>query len=146
MEQGLRQGCVLVPLLSTIVFVMVMNVASTRFKAGKGIIDDLVRLRKKMGRGGRGEAAAGGSVLATPLWGMLYADDAGVVSQLPGKLRKMTGLILVVCAAGLAVSEAKAEIMSLRAKGMMDSTAIFSVARRPSGLVGNLHTCYPSRT
>ena len=93
------------------------------------------------GVGGRGEAAAGESVLATPLWGMLYADDAGVVSQSPGKLRKMTGVIVVVCATGLTVSEAKAEIMSLRAKGMLESTAIFSVARRPSGLVGNLHTC-----
>ena len=29
------------------------------------------------------------SVLATPLWGMLYADDAGVVSQSPGQLRKI---------------------------------------------------------
>ena len=31
-------------------------------------------------KGGRGEATAGESVIATPLWGMLYADDAGVVS------------------------------------------------------------------
>ena len=46
----------------------------------------LVHLRNKRGaggRGGRGEATVGGSVLATPLWGMLYADDAGVVSRPP---------------------------------------------------------------
>ena len=37
-------------------------------------------------------------------------------------------MIVVVCAAfGLTVSEAKTEIMCLRAKGMRESTAIFSV-------------------
>ena len=40
----------------------------------------------------------------------------------------MIGVIVVVCAAfGLIVSEAKTEIMRLRAKGMPESTAIFSV-------------------
>ena len=59
---------------------------------------------------------------------MLYADDAEVVSQSPEQLRKMMGLIVVVCAAfGLIVSEAKTEIMCLRAKGMPESTATFSV-------------------
>ena len=38
------------------------------------------------------------------------------------------GVILVVCAAfGLTVSEAKTEIMCLRAKGMPGSTVIFSI-------------------
>ena len=59
---------------------------------------------------------------------MLYADDAGVASQSPEQLRKIMGVIVVVCAAfGLTVSEAKTEIMSLRAKGMPESTATFSV-------------------
>ena len=39
----------------------------------------LVHLRKKRGAGGRGEATAGESVLATPLWGMLYADDTAIL-------------------------------------------------------------------
>ena len=78
--------------------------------------------------GGRGEATAGEPVLATPLWGVLYADDAGVVSQSPKQLGKMMRMIVVVCAAfGLAVSEVKTEIMCLRAKGMPESTATFSV-------------------
>ena len=114
-EQGLRQGCLLAPLLFNIFFAAVINVASTRFKADKGIMDALVHLRKKRGAGGRGEAAAGETVLATPLWGMLYADDAGVVSQSPEQVRKMMGVIVVVCAAfGLVVSEPKTEIMCLR--------------------------------
>ena len=126
-EQGLRQGCVLAPLLFNI-FAAVINLASTRFKADKGIMDVLVHLRNKRGAGGQGEATVGESVLATPLWGMLYADDAGVVSQSPEQLRKMMGVIEVVCAAfGLIVSEAKTKIMCLRAKGMPESTATFSV-------------------
>ena len=91
-------------------------------------MDALVHLRKKRGAGGRGEASVGESVLATPLWGMLHADDAGVVSQSPEQVRKMMGVIVIVCAAfGLTVSEAKTETMCLRAKGMPESTATFSV-------------------
>ena len=125
---GLRQGCVLAPLLFNIFFAAVIHVACTRLKADKDIMDALVHLGKKRGVGGRGEATAGESVLATPLWGMLCADDAGVVSQSPEQLRKRMGVIVVVCAAfGLTVSEAKTEIMSLRAKRVPESTATFSV-------------------
>ena len=71
----------------------------------------------------------------TSLWGVIYADDAEAVSQSPEQLRKMRGVIFVVCAAfgldvsevGLKVSEAKTEIMCLRTKGMPESTAIFSI-------------------
>ena len=135
-EQGLRQGCVLAPLLFDIFFAAVINVASTRFKADKCIMDAVVHLGKKRGVRGRGEATAGESVLATPLWGMLYADDAGVVSRSPEQLRKMMEVIVVVCAAfGLTVSETKTEIMYLRAKGMPESTATSSV--EAAGQVSN---------
>ena len=71
---------------------------------------------------------AGESILATPLWDMLYGEDAGVVSQSPEQLRKMMGVIVVVCAAfGLTVSEAKTAIMCLRAKGIPESAVTFSV-------------------
>ena len=59
---------------------------------------------------------------------MLYANDAGVVSRLPKKLRKMMRVIVVVCAAfRLTVSEAKTEIKCLPTKGMPKVTTIFSV-------------------
>ena len=103
-EQGLRQRCVLASLLLNIFFAAVINSASTRFKADKGITDALVHLRKKRCSGGREEATVGESVLATPLWGMLYADDAGVVSQSLEQLRKIMGVFVGMCAAfGLTV-------------------------------------------
>ena len=75
----------------------------------------------------RGDATtAGKSALATPLWDILCAGDAEVISQSSEQLRKMMGVIVVVCAAfGLTVSEAKTEIMCLRTKGMTESTATF---------------------
>ena len=67
------------------------------FQGEKGIIDALVHLRKKRGAGGRVDETVGESVLATPLWGTIYADDAGVVAQSPDdQLRKMMGVIVVV--------------------------------------------------
>ena len=101
----------LAPPLFNIFFVASINLASPRFKADKGIPDALVHPRGK-GGAGEGEATAGESILETSLWSMLHPDDAGVVSQLPEQLRKMMGVIMVVCAAfGLTVSEAKTEIM-----------------------------------
>ena len=54
---------------------------------------------EKVGRRGGGKQLPERQVLVTPLWGILYADDAGVVSQSPEQPRKMMGVIVVVCAA-----------------------------------------------
>ena len=115
-------------LLLNIFYSVVINLAYTRFKADKDIMDTLVHLRRKRGAEGWEEAIAGEPVLGTPFWGMLYAEDVGVVSQSPEQLRKIMGVIAVECTAfGLTVSEAKTEIMCLRTMGTSESTAIFSV-------------------
>ena len=117
MEQGFRQGCVLAPLVLSIFFAAVINVAYTRLKADKDIMDALVHIKKKTGAGGRGEATTGEPALPKSLWSMINTNDAGVVSQSPEQPRKMMDVIAVVCAAfDLTVSEAKTEIMCLRTR------------------------------
>ena len=91
-------------------------------------MDVFVHLRKKTAVGGTGRETARESAPATSLWGMLYADTAGVISQALDQLRKNMGVIVVVCSAvGLTVSEAMAGILCLRAKRMPESTTIFSL-------------------
>ena len=91
-------------------------------------MDVLVHLRKKTAVGGTGRETVGESAPATSLWGVLYADTAGDISQSLDQLRKNMGVIVVVCSAvGLTVSEAMAGILCLRAKRMPESTTIFSL-------------------
>ena len=127
-KQGLLQGCGLAALMFNIFFAAVTYVVHMRFKEDKGTIDAFVHRRKKKGVEGRGEATVEEPVLATPLLGMLYAEDAGVVSQSPEQLRRMMGAVVVVCVAfGFAVSEVNTETTCWRAKGVPKSAATFSV-------------------
>ena len=71
--------------------------------------------KKKEGRAraGRVDGQRKGKVAQT-LWGMLYADDAGIVSQSPEGLKQMMTVIVTACAAfGLT---AKTEITCLQRK------------------------------
>ena len=67
-------------ILFKIFFAVVINLAYARLKADKYIMDALVHLGKNKGTGGRVKATTGDPALATSLWGVLYADNAGVVS------------------------------------------------------------------
>ena len=61
---------------------LLVNHNNTRFKTDKERHTGRFGTPEEEKRaGGRREADAGGSVLLTLLWGMLYADDTGVVSQ-----------------------------------------------------------------
>ena len=83
-------------------------------------MDALVHLRKKRGAGEINRQSA---------------SSGDVASQSLDQLRKMMGMIVIVCAAfDLTVSEANIEIICLRPKGMPEPLVIFSV-----GAAGQLH-------
>ena len=136
-EQGLRRGCVLAHL-------SVQHLLRGDYKRGRHAFQGGQRHHGRFGapeeesgvRGAGGGATGGEPALAMSLWDMVYADDAGVVSQSPEQLGKMMGVIVVVCAAfGFTVSEAKTEIMCLRTRGVPEPTAKLSV--EAVGLVYN---------
>ena len=54
-------------------------------------------------------------------WGMLQADDAGIVTRSPKGLEMMTVIVIACAAFGLTVSKAKTEIMCLQTKGTCSS-------------------------
>ena len=122
-DQGLRQGCVLAPLMFNMFFTEVLCVAEKRFLTDTAVTDNMVQLQRKEkgekkgtsrtgkidGRGGEEEEEG-----VQILWGLLYADDAGNVSRSSDGLEIMMSVIVTACSAfGLSVSEAKTEIMCL---------------------------------
>ena len=81
-------------------------------KKEKGKKKGKPRTGKVDGRGGKKEAQD-----KQGLWGMLCADDSGVVARSPGGLERMMTVIVAACSAfGLTVSEAKTEVMCLQTK------------------------------
>ena len=102
------------------------RVADERFTVDAVIMDIMGQFHRKKGKAEnkKGRARAGRvdrqrkEEAAQTLWGMLYADHAGIVSRSPEGLENMIMVIVTTCAAfRLTVSEAKPEIMCLQTKG-----------------------------
>ena len=111
-DQGLRQGCVLSPLLFNIFFAAVLNVVLQRFNEELAILAELVHLKEPSTSMGPEPAM---DYVRRAVWGMLYADDACMVSRSPQGLAKMMEVIVEVCRAfALAVSAKKTETMLFR--------------------------------
>ena len=121
--QCLRQGSVLAPLLFNTFSTAVRNASllmrpswatwcSSNETRRRGRRRANHERSKSMGEGGKEEKGEQG------LWGMLYVDKAGIVSQSPGgSWRRMMTVIATACSAfGLTVPEANTDEMRLHTK------------------------------
>ena len=111
--QRLQKGLVLYPLLFDIFFAAVLFVASQRFSEDAAILENDVHLQERRKAVGP-ESSMGDAMRA--VWGMLYADDACIVSRSLHGLAKMMAIVVHVCHTFvLTVSEKQTETMCMPA-------------------------------
>ena len=110
-EQGLRHRCVLSPLLFNIFFAAVLAVVLQIFSEDTVMLAELGHLKEPSTSMGPEPAV---DYVRRAVWGMLYADDACIVSRSPQGLAKIMEAIVEVCRAfALTVSAKKTETMCM---------------------------------
>ena len=102
-------------LLCNIFFAAVIIAVLQRFAEDPLLVSDLVYLDDApKGEDGRPRKEGTLEMVRRAVWGMLYADDAGMVSTSPRGFTRMMGVIVVACQEfGLTVSEKKTKAMQL---------------------------------
>ena len=89
---------------------------------------DLVHLEENLEENVVGVSSDPLACVRRAIWGMLYADDAGIVSKSAEGLAKiMTAIVTVFDAAGLTVSEKKTETMLLRTPDQAPCTSPLAI-------------------
>ena len=109
--QELRQGCVLSPLLFNVFFAVILFVVLERFSKDAGILADRIHLHEQPSKVGPETAL---ECARRAIWGMLYADDACIVSRSPRGLGRMMAVFVEVFGSfSLTISESKTETMCM---------------------------------
>ena len=109
--QGLHPGCVLSPLLFNVFFTAILLVGLERFSKDAGILADIIHLEEQPWKVGPETTL---ECVRRAIWGMVYADDACIVSWLPRGLgRIMVVFVKVFGTFGLTITKSKTEIMCM---------------------------------
>ena len=109
--KGLRQECVLSLLLFNVFFAAILFVVLERFSKDADILADLIHLKEQASKVGPETAL---ECVRRAIWGLLYADDACIVSRSPCGLGRMMAVFVEVFGTfGLTISESKTETMCM---------------------------------